>query len=89
MIASPLSTALMAHFKTPTSPGVAATFVTMGILYFVFMMFGVCTIRIPRPGLQPRGYVASEARGAPAPTSVSVNAATRTPPSYSVPLPAR
>src|SRR5262245_42378226 len=41
MIASPLSTTLMAYFKTGQAPGVASTFVTLGILYFCFMMFGV------------------------------------------------
>src|SRR5436190_12527506 len=31
MIASPLSTTLMAHFRSSTSPGVASTFVVLGI----------------------------------------------------------
>jgi hypothetical protein len=57
MIGSPLATALMAHFK-PTSPeGVAPTFLTMGALYFAFMMFGVFTVRVPLPGWRPAGYV--------------------------------
>jgi MFS family permease len=56
MIASPLSTMLMARFKTAMIPGVAPTFVTLGILYFCFMMFGVFTVRIPRPGWTPRGW---------------------------------
>ena len=60
MIASPLSTMLMAYFKTEQVPGVASTFVTLGILYFCFMMFGVFTVRIPRPGWQPRGWTPSE-----------------------------
>jgi MFS family permease len=54
MIASPLSTMLMARFRTPTSTGVAPTFVVMGLLYFAFMMFGVFTVRVPRSGWQPR-----------------------------------
>jgi hypothetical protein len=37
--------------------GVAETFLTMGILYFVFMMFGVATVRVPAPGWKPAGYV--------------------------------
>src|SRR5437588_2827012 len=36
MIASPLSTALMAHFRTPTLEGVAQTFGTMAARYFAF-----------------------------------------------------
>ena len=60
MIASPLSTMLMARFKTATIPGVAPTFVTLGILYFCFMMFGVFTVRVPRPGWKPHGWEAPE-----------------------------
>jgi len=59
MIASPLSTALMARFK-PTSPqGVAPTFVAMGLIYLAFMMFGVFTVRIPRDGWTPAGWAPS------------------------------
>jgi MFS family permease len=60
MIASPLSTLLMARFKSPTSTGVAATFVTLGVLYFCFMMYGVFTVRIPRPEWRPAGWVPPE-----------------------------
>jgi len=60
MIASPLSTMLMAYFKTEQVPGAASTFVALGILYFCFMMFGVFTVRVPRPGWQPRGWTPSE-----------------------------
>ena len=41
LIAAPLSVLLMAHFKTATSNGVLETFVTMGVIYFMFMMIGV------------------------------------------------
>src|SRR5262245_37937138 len=57
MIASPLATTLMAHFKTTAPQGVAPTFGTMGLLYFVFMMFGVFTVRVPPTGWKPAGYV--------------------------------
>jgi MFS family permease len=60
MIASPLSTTLMAYFKTDKVPGVALTFVTLGVLYFCFMMFGVFTVRIPRPEWRPRGWTPVE-----------------------------
>jgi MFS family permease len=53
MIASPLSVRLMAHFATPTSAGVARTFVALGVIYLVFMMFGVFTVRLPAPGWTP------------------------------------
>jgi MFS family permease len=56
MIASPLSTTLMAYFKTESVPGAAQTFVTLGILYFCFMMFGVFTVRLPPDGWRPAGW---------------------------------
>lgn len=56
MIASPLSVALMNRFRSPTSQGVALTFVSLAILYFIFMMFGVFTVRLPREGWQPAGW---------------------------------
>jgi MFS family permease len=55
MIGSPLAVALMAHFKTASSLGVGESFVAMGALYFVFMMFGVFTVRLPAPGWKPAG----------------------------------
>lgn len=56
MIASPLSVALMDHFKSATSVGVAETFLVMGAIYLVFMMFGVFTVRVPAPGWKPEGW---------------------------------
>ncbi len=56
MIASPLSTTLMAHFRTPTSQGVAPTFATMGLLYFALMLCGVFMVRTPPAGWQPAGW---------------------------------
>jgi MFS family permease len=53
MIGSPLAVALMVHFKTASSMGVAPTFIAMGALYFVFMMFGVFTVRLPPPNWRP------------------------------------
>jgi MFS family permease len=83
MIGSPLAVALMNHFRTPTTMGVAETFVAMGLLYFVFMMFGVFTVRLPAPGWRPAGV--REAAGEPArvvnalPADVHVDRALRTP----------
>ncbi len=55
MIASPLSVSLMDFFKGPHAVGVAETFIAMGIIYFVFMMFGVFTVRVPPKDWQPGG----------------------------------
>lgn len=57
MIASPLATALMNHYRTPTSQGVTETMVTMGLIYLAFMMFGVFTVRVPPDGWRPEGFV--------------------------------
>jgi MFS family permease len=81
MIASPLAVALMDRFRTPTSPGVAATFVAMGVIYLAFMMFGVFTVRVPPPGWSPqsgRTGAASTAPRAAAVRDVSVTEAVRT-----------
>lgn len=56
MLGSPLAVMLMERFQTATSVGVAETFLTMGALYFLFMLFGVFTIRVPAPGWAPAGY---------------------------------
>jgi len=57
-IASPLSVFLMQHFSTATHIGVAETFVTLAVVYFVFMMVGAVMVRLPPPGWAPAGYVA-------------------------------
>ena len=56
MIGSPLAIKLMAHFRTSANMGVGQTILVMGTLYFVFMMFGVFTIRVPREGWKPEGW---------------------------------
>ena len=58
MIGSPLAIRLMAHFRTPTDVGVGPTFLAMGALYFLLMMFGVFTVRVPAEGWKPDGWTA-------------------------------
>jgi MFS family permease len=55
-IAAPLSVWLMSQFATPTHVGVAETFITMGAIYFVFMVVGAMIVRVPAPGWKPAGY---------------------------------
>ncbi|MGA3304176.1 MAG: OFA family MFS transporter [Methylovirgula sp.] len=57
-IASPLSVWLMHYFSTPTHVGVAETFVSLGVIYFCFMLVGSAIVRVPAPGWHPAGYVA-------------------------------
>ncbi len=56
LIGSPLADNLMKFYATPTSVGVMQTFVTMGVLYFILMMFGVFTVRVPAANWKPEGY---------------------------------
>src|ERR1700688_3478766 len=62
LIAAPLSILLMDHFKSPTSTGVLESFVTMGVIYFMFMMIGVLVARVPAPDWRPAGWIESEHR---------------------------
>ena len=57
MIGSPLANNLMTHFKGSAPLGVAPTFIVMGIIYLIFMQFGVWTIRVPADDWKPAGYV--------------------------------
>jgi MFS family permease len=59
MIGSPLAIKLMAHFHTAQDVGVGKTFLVMGTLYFLLMMFGVFTIRVPRDGWKPDNWTPS------------------------------
>ncbi len=80
MIASPLAVKLMAHFRSPTSMGVAETLVVMGIIYFCFMMFGAFSVRVPPPGWAPRGFEPTTgARRMITTANVAVDTAVRTP----------
>lgn len=75
MLGSPLSQLLMHEYSSPTSTGVMETFVTLGVLYFGFMMFGVLTVRLPPPGWVPPGEVKKAASSA---ATVTANDAIKT-----------
>jgi hypothetical protein len=49
----------MKHFSTASSNGVLETFVTMGVIYFMFMMIGVITVRVPADDWKPAGWTAA------------------------------
>ena len=71
---------LMAFYKTAGDVGVGNTFLTMGTIYFIFMMFGVFTIRVPRDGWKPEGWTAPVKANAMITThNVEVNTAFGTP----------
>jgi len=56
MIGSPLAAELMKMFSSPTSVGVAQTFIVMAVVYFVFMMGGALGYRVPPTGWKPAGW---------------------------------
>jgi MFS family permease len=64
MIGSPLAVNLMAHFRSTVNTGVGNTFLVMGSIYFLFMMFGVFTIRVPQPGWKPEAGALPERQSA-------------------------
>jgi MFS family permease len=56
MIGAPLANLLMNYFKTPTDVGVWQTFLSMGVIYFVFMTIGAFSYRITPPNWYPEGW---------------------------------
>ena len=56
MIGAPLATKLMAHFHSATNVGVAPTFLILAIVYFIFMVAGAFTYRVPVDGYAPAGW---------------------------------
>src|SRR5271169_4969280 len=62
MIGSPLANILIDYFRTPASVGVWQTFVTLGSVYFVFMVGGALGYRVPRTGWRPEGWSPDKAK---------------------------
>ncbi|MFC4068150.1 OFA family MFS transporter [Actinoplanes subglobosus] len=85
MIAGPASRQLMSFYDDGYDPAVAtsvadgdaltALFLTLGVAYFVIMMFGVFNIRVPRAGWRPAGWDPATVREKPLVTTAHVSAA--------------
>ena len=85
LIASPLSRQLLSFYDAGYDPDVAtsvadggalvALFLTLGIGYFVVMMFGVANMRVPAEGWQPEGWDPASVQEKPLVTTASVSAA--------------
>ena len=56
MIGSPLATMLMKHFSTATEQGIWQTFVTLAIIYTIFMLIGSLSYRVPPSGWIPANW---------------------------------
>ena len=79
-IGSNLSIALMNYFKSAASTGVAQTFVVMGLIYFLFILFGAAIVRVPAPDWKPAGYAPSaQPRKLVTSANVALEQAWRTP----------
>ncbi len=66
LLASPLSRQLLAFYDPAYQPSVSSSlanghaltmlFLTLGVVYFFVMMFGVGNVRVPGPGWKPAGF---------------------------------
>lgn len=61
MIGSPLAAELMKFFATDTSVGVMQTFMVMASVYFVFMIGGALSYRVPPSGWVPDNWTPTAA----------------------------
>jgi MFS family permease len=85
LVASPLSRQLMAFYDSgydPSDPtsvasgsAVTSLFVTLGIVYFLVMMLGVFTVKVPPPGWAPAGFDAAAVAAKPMVSAANVSAA--------------
>ncbi|AGZ43723.1 OFA family MFS transporter [Actinoplanes friuliensis] len=85
LIASPLSRQLLSAYDSGYDPNVAtsvasggalvALFLTLGMGYFVIMMFGVFNVRVPPEGWEPEGFDPASVKEKPLVTLASVSAA--------------
>lgn len=75
MIGSPLAVALMRFLDTGSGHGVSRAMAAMGVIYFVFMLFGVMTVRLPA---EQQATTTRAPRAAAAP-DMHVRQATKTP----------
>ncbi|WP_328416629.1 OFA family MFS transporter [Micromonospora sp. NBC_00389] len=85
MVASPLSRQLLSFYDPgydPANAGSTASgsalvwlFVTLGLGYFVIMMFGVANVRVPAPDWRPAGFDPATVAAKPLVTTANVSAA--------------
>ena len=56
LIASPLSNSLLNAYADSPADAIAPAFLTLGAIYFVIMMLGAFTVRVPADGWRPPGW---------------------------------
>ncbi|UZE18328.1 OFA family MFS transporter [Pseudomonas sp. B21-054] len=64
MVGAPLAAALMSHFASPTGVGVWQSFLVMAAIYFVFMIGGALSYRVPPTGWKPEGWTPAPKKAA-------------------------
>jgi MFS family permease len=62
MIGAPLADELMKGFASPTSVGVLQTFLVLAAVYFVFMIGGAMSYRVPASDWKPAGWTPKPAQ---------------------------
>ncbi len=85
LVASPVSGKLLALYdpaydstsvgSVPDGHAVTLLFVTLGLVYFAFMMFGAFTVRVPAEGWRPQGWDPEQVAAKKLVTNKSVSAA--------------
>jgi MFS family permease len=63
IIASPLSNKLLTTFADKPEDAIVSSFLVLGVIYFVAMMLGSFTARVPAPGWAPPGFVERTGEG--------------------------
>jgi len=79
MIGAPLADWLMKLYETSTSVGVWQTFLTLGAIYFIYMIAGSLGYRLPAPGWKPKGWEPKAGKALITTRNVDLNVATFTP----------
>jgi MFS family permease len=62
MIGAPLADKLMKYYATPSSVGVWETFLTLAAIYFVFMLGGALSYRVPPDNWRPANWDPSKVK---------------------------
>ncbi|MBF4161818.1 OFA family MFS transporter [Nocardioides acrostichi] len=82
LVASPLSSRLLSLYdsgypdQTASGGAVAGLFVTLGLVYLAFMLFGALIVRVPADDWRPGGWEPSRSKQQSMVTTASVSAAT-------------
>ncbi len=75
LIAAPLSEALLGFYADSPADAIAPAFLTLGAIYFVVMMLGAFTVRVPADDWQPDGWSPDEQKRDKLVTTGAVTAA--------------